>query len=214
LKAELDHSTLLNPDTLEDNAQSWPNGEPKLKRIVLILAMLASFSILARGQALPAAARAGDLQVGAVFTFSYPDYTPQDALGGGIYIDFDVTTHWGAELDFRQVDISQHSPAYERSYEYGVRYHRNYGIYKPYLRGGAGRGVFNFPNPDGTAAGNIAYNMFEGAFGVDFSVTPRINVRAEVEYQRWATGVGLPNALTPINYSVGAAYHFNAGWPR
>jgi opacity protein-like surface antigen len=185
-----------------------------LKRIVLILAMLASFSIIARGQALPAAARAGDLQIGGTFTFSYPDYTPQDALGGGVYIDFDFTTHWGAEVDFRQVDISQHSPAYERSYEYGARYHRYYGIYKPYARAGLGRGVFNFPGPNGTVAGNLAYNMYQGALGVDISVTPRINVRAEFEYQRWASGVGLEDALTPINYSVGAAYHFNAGWPR
>jgi hypothetical protein len=185
-----------------------------LKRIVLILAMLTSFGAVARGQALPAAARAGDLQIGGTFTFCFPDYTPQDALGGGVYIDFDFKPHWGAELDFHQVDISQHSPAYERTYEYGARYHRVYGNYKPYLRGGLGRGVFNFPNPDGTVAGNLAYNMMEAAFGVDFSVTPRINVRAEVEYQRWFAGEGLTNALNPILYTFGAAYHFNAGWPR
>jgi len=187
---------------------------PTLKRIVLILAMLCPLSLMAHGQALPTAARAGDLQIGGTFTFCFPDYTPQDALGGGIYIDMDLSTHYGAELGFHQVDISQHSPAYERTYEYGGRYRRVYGSYKPYFKALLGRGVFNFPGPNQTEAGNLAYNMAVGGMGLDIAVTPHINVRAEAEYQRWFHAVGLENGLNPILYDVGVAYHFNAGWPH
>jgi len=176
--------------------------------------MLAVFSPLMRGQALPAAARAGDLQIGGTFTFCFPDYTPQDATGGGIYADYDVTKHLGAELTFHQVSISQHSPAYEGPYEYGVRYRWQHGSYRPYVKGLSGRGVFNFPNPDGTVAGNLAYNLLTGGAGVDIAITPRIDVRAEMEYQHWFASVGIPNGLTPILYNFGAAYHFNAGWPH
>lgn len=196
-----------------------------MKRTVLILAMLTACSSIALGQATPDATRVGDLQVGGTFTFSYPDYTPQNAYGYGVYAAFDISTHWGAELDFHQVLISQHSPAKETTFEYGVRYHRTYGRYNPYLKGLGGRGTF-VPAPDFFQAGtSSSYNMLTFGAGVDTEITDRLNLRVGMEYQHWFTGsvtgsstcggpgtpVCLPNGLTPILYEVGFAYHFTGG---
>jgi Outer membrane protein beta-barrel domain len=202
-----------------------PNGDHPLKRTVLILAMLTACSPFALGQASPDATRAGDLQAGGTFTFSYPDYTPQDALGFGAYVAFDFRTHWGAELDFHQVAIEQHSPAKERTFEYGVRYHRTYGRYNPYLKGMAGRGTFDFSPNFFQAGASPGYNLLSFGAGVDIELTTRVNVRAGMEYQNWFTGgqkgpvgvggpgsdVYLPHGLTPILYEVGFAYHFTGG---
>jgi hypothetical protein len=196
-----------------------------LKRTVLILAMLTACSSFALGQASPDATRAGDLQVGGTFTFSYPDYTPQNAFGYGIYAAFDIRTHWGAELDFHQVDISQHSPAKETTFEYGVRYHRTYGRYNPYLRGSAGRGTFDSAKDFYQAGADPGYNLLSFGAGVDAELTNRLNVRVGMDYQNWFTGgakgppnsggpgtdIYLPHGLTPILYEVGFAYHFTGG---
>lgn len=196
-----------------------------MKRIVLILAMLTASSALALGQAPSAALRAGDLQVGATYSFVKPDYSPQNGLGFGIYSDFDFTQHFGVSVAFHDISISQHSPASETTYEIGGRYRRQYGIFKPYVKAMVGRGEFHFAdnfhsNPVTEGFNNpqsgqtSGYNLFAVAGGVDFPVSPRFNVRVEGEYQHWSAGYNLQNALTPILFSGGIAYHFNAGWPR
>ena len=187
--------------------------------------MLAVCSPFALGQAMPGAIRAVDIQAGATFTYGFPDYTPQNAVGYGIFGDFDFTPHWGAELDYHSVDIQQHSPAKEWTFGYGVRYHRTYGRYNPYVKAMAGRGTFDFaPNfvQDGASAG---YNILIAGGGVDAQITPRISARLGMEYQNWFTsgvkgppnsgGLGtdvfLPHGLTPILYEVGISYHFTGG---
>jgi opacity protein-like surface antigen len=198
---------------------------PKVKRTVLTLVMLTACCAIASGQALPAAARAGDLQLGGTFTYSSPDYTTHDALGYGIYGDFDFTQHYGASIAFHHTSISQITST-ETTYEIGARYHRVYGIYRPYVKLMVGRGIFNFggsdlhsnPGSEGFTANQSgtspSSNFIAGAGGVDFAVTPRINVRVEGEYQKWGSNTQLGNGLSPILLNVGAAYHFNAGWPR
>jgi hypothetical protein len=187
--------------------------------------MLAVCPSFALGQAIPGATRHLDVQAGATFTFGFPDYTPQNAMGYGIYATADVTPHWGAELDFHQIDILQHSPAKETTFEYGVRYRRYYGNYTVYLKGMAGRGTFD--SIPGFYQGNSSpsYNLLAFGAGVERPITTRINVRLGMDYQHWFTGsvtgpagVGgpgqdlyLPNGLTPILYEVGVAYHFSGG---
>jgi hypothetical protein len=193
-----------------------------LKRTVLILAMLTACSSFAFGQAQPGATRAGDLQAGGSFTYAVPDYTPQKALGYGIYAAFDFRTNWGAELDFHQISIQQHSPAKETSFEYGVRYHRTYGRYNPFVRISAGRGTFDSIPTFYQGNASPSYNLFAFAAGADAEITPRFNVRLGMDYQQWFTGgqtgppnsggpgtdVYLPHGLTPVIFEVGVAYHF------
>jgi hypothetical protein len=196
-----------------------------LKRSVLILAMLAACSSFALGQAIPGATRALDIQVGGSFTYAFPDYTPQKAMGYGIYGTFDFTPHWGAEVDFHSISIQQHSPAKETTFEYGARYHRTYGRYNPFLRGGAGRGTFDSAPTFFQAGAAPAYNMLSFEGGADIEITSRFSVRGGAIYQRWftagvtgpansggpGTNILLPHGLTPILYEAGISYHITGG---
>ena len=186
----------------------------------LALASLAlgALSEGARAQATYTASRAGDLQVGAGVTFGTSNYlTP--ALGAGftppivgkgeslrgfaIYSSFDVKSHLGAEISFRQTTPSYGANVYERTYEIGARYVYPIRSLKPFARAMYGRGVFNYP---GNIA-NIAYNLYSLGAGADFSLTRPLNLRAEYEHQHW---FGFP--LTPLQpnlATVGVAYHFS-----
>ena len=202
-----------------------------MKRIVLTLALLTACSSFALGQASPDATRAGDLQVGGSFTFGYPDYSPQKSFGGGAYAAFDFKPTWGAEFAFHETIISDHPGAKEMTYEVGPRYHRTYGRFNPYLKGIGGRGRFDFPanfqEGDGKAI-TESFWVLTGGAGLDYQLTYRFNLRAEMEYQHWFSGsnsgpqtVGgtvvnepyLPHGLTPILYQIGFAYHFSGGAP-
>ena len=195
-----------------------PNGDPPVKRNLLILALLTACSSLAFGQASPDATRAGDLQVGGTFTFGYPDYSPQKGLGGGAYAAFDFKTNWGAEFAFHELSLDTHAPAKEISYELGPRYHRTYGRYNPFIKGLGGRGSFTF-NPNFIegieGASSESYWVMSGGAGLDYQLTYRFNLRAEMEYQHWFSNATefLPHGLTPIIYNFGFAYHFSGGAP-
>jgi hypothetical protein len=171
---------------------------------------------------MPGAVRQIDIYAGASFTYAVPDYTPQNAIGYGIFGIADITPHWGAELDYNSISIQQHSPAKEWTFEYGVRYHRDYGRYSPFVKVAAGRGTFD--SIPGFYQGNtsLGYNLIAFGGGTDFAITNRISVRANAEYQDWftgglsgAVGVGgpgvskyLPNGLTPALFQIGVSYHF------
>lgn len=192
-----------------------------MKRLVLTLALLAVSSSFALGQAIPGATRRIDISAGATFTFGFPDYSPQKALGYGIFATADITPHWGAELDFHSISILQHSPSKELTFEYGVRYHRTYGRFSPYLKAGAGRGTFDSIAPFYQGTASPSYNLIGFGGGVDIPITSRINVRGGGEYQNWFTGgvtgppnsggpgtnVYLPHGLTPTLIEVGVSYH-------
>jgi hypothetical protein len=193
-----------------------------LKRIVLILAILAASSSFALGQAIPGAIRQIDIQAGGLFTYAVPDYTPQNAVGYGIFGDVDFTPHWGAELAFNSISILQHSPAKEWTFEYGARYHRDYGRWSPYVKVSAGYGMFDYIPSFYQHGESVGYNLISFGGGTDFAITNRIGVRAGLEYQDWFTGgqVGTPGSggpgydqyephgLTPALFQVGVSYHF------
>ncbi len=181
---------------------------PVLKTIFAILCFSALSISSAWGQALPTAARAGDLQLGGGFTIANSDYSPDHVKGLLVYGDFDFREHFGVEAEFHHVSGDQ---LYERTYEIGGRYVRHYGLLAPYAKVLVGRGVFNFPLPASAPAGsqnpNLAYNILAAGIGVDLAVRRTINARIEYEYQTWP---GFPpNGLQPSMISIGAAYHFN-----
>ena len=198
------HRNLQNPRI--------PLESPPLKKACLFAAFLACTSGAVFGQARSTASRAGDLQVGGSYSSANSDYLANRIRGFGFYADFDFREHLGVEVDFHQLsDPNSGSAAtmvYERSYEAGVRYFRDYNRFKPYARVSYGRGVFNFPN----SVANLAYNMGVIAGGVDVKTYKRINVRAEYEYQRWLSFP--PDGLNPTMLTIGVAYHFPAGNPR
>jgi hypothetical protein len=177
-----------------------------LNRPLLVLTFLAAFSTTSFGQAKTTASRAGDLQVGGGFTTANSDYVTNQIRGFGFYSDFDLREHFGVEVDFHQLS-DPNSAVYERTYEVGGRYLRHYGRFVPYAKALYGRGVFNFPLNEA----NLAYNMMVGGGGVDIAVHPRVNIRADFEYQDWLSGPGLHDGLAPTLITIGVAYHFAPG---
>lgn len=206
-------------------------GEKTLRKSIISMLLLAAGSFAAWSQSSPTASRLGDLQVGGEYSSANSDYVGNRIRGFGFYGTFDFKSHYGVELNFHQLN-DPNSIVYERSYEAGGRYIiKHYNRFTPYVKGMYGRGVFNFPAGciDATtglplacgapnsvlskdAAANLAYNQLIGAGGVDIAVHPRINVRAEFEYQHW---FGFPpHGLTPTMVNIGVAYHFQPGKPK
>jgi opacity protein-like surface antigen len=183
----------------------------RLKIFTLIcLAGLTCASL--HGQATATASRVGDLQIGAMFNLADTDYRPNYFKGYGFYSTYDFKFHFGIEGEFHQInDPDAIEGIYERTYEIGPRYVLHYGNFAPYAKVMYGRGVFNYPpilgDPKSGPAANLAYNIFAIGGGLDYYVLPRINVRAEYEYQQWLSFP--PNGLTPKIFSVGAAYRFH-----
>ena len=168
-------------------------------------------SCAGRAQAVPTASRAGDLQIGMGYTTADADYTyVVDRIRGfDFYTDFDLRYHVGIELNFHQLDDPE-TAVYERTYEIGGRYVRHYGRFAPYVKALYGRGVLNFPKNDA----NLAYNLLAAGVGVDIAVHPRVNVRADFEYQNWFSAPGGGFNLNPSLFTVGVAYHFSGGKPN
>lgn len=165
-------------------------------------------------QASATATKKLDLQAGGEFALTNSDYYTQYFKGYGAYATLDFYKrfggYFGAELDFRQANGP--SSTYERTYEVGARYSRQYGRFHPYIKGLVGRGVWNAPPFPGTneSEGNLAYNMFAGGAGVDYNFNRFLNLRGDFEYQKWGSDpVLLPNGLSPYVISIGAAYHFH-----
>jgi hypothetical protein len=170
-------------------------------RFWISVGLLASATLL-RAQATPTASRIGDLQVGIGYGIAQPDYTTNTFKGIVAYSAFDFTSHFGVEFDFRLLNGPGSTNLYEKTYEFGGRYHRTYGRLSPYGKVMVGRGVFNFQN----GIANLAYNMGALGAGVDYRIKPYLSVRGDFEYQHW---MGFPpHGLSPMVESVGVAYHF------
>jgi opacity protein-like surface antigen len=179
--------------------------EMPLKNFLLSLAMLSVSAGTAFCQGSPTTSRAGDLQIGGGYTSANSDYVVNRISGFAFYSDFDFREHFGVEVDFHQASDPKSTQVYERTYEVGARYVRHYGRVAPYAKILVGRGVFNFP----LSEANLAYNMGVLGGGLDLTVHPRINVRADFEFQDWE---GFPpNGLTPTLITIGVAYHFSSG---
>ena len=110
-------------------------------------------------QSLPTAKRRADLQVGGGFVLDHSDYEPNEIKGFAFYTTLDLKSHFGGEFVIHQANSNTGDKLYERTYEIGPRYHRDYGRFSPYVKAMYGRGVFNYPN----GLANLAYNLF--AFG-------------------------------------------------
>jgi len=160
------------------------------------------------GQASSTASKLFDVQAGGDFVLDRSDYGSQ-FKGGGVYATLDFTNHFGAEVDFHQANASGIG-LYERTYEAGGRYHRDYGRFEPYAKFLYLRGKFNFVDGyTGAVLANLAYNGFALGGGTDFHVKPWLNLRADYEYQDWFHFE--PRGLTPMLVSFGVAYHVPGG---
>ncbi|WP_263408372.1 porin family protein [Terriglobus tenax] len=178
-----------------------------LRKSFIFFVSLAAALPVARAQSVYTASRKFDLQAGGGYSIAKSDYAPEKYRGFNLYFDLDFRPHWGIEGVFHQVNQPSPGKMYERTYEIGPRYTRQYkdGLFRPYVKAMYGRGVYNYPND----VANLAYNLFAGGGGLDVRVHPRINVRVfDYEYQRWLSFP--PNGLSPQVVSFGVAYHFGS----
>ncbi len=180
-----------------------------MKYTFLFVSIICLEARLLQAQAVPAASRVGDLQVGTSFNLAQSDYFSESFKGFGFYTTFDFRSHFGVDAEFHQVNGKNNT--YERTFEVGPRYVMHFGRLPPYAKLLVGRGVFNFPpvpsSPNSGPAANLAYNMWSGGFGADYSSRPSLNLRMDYELQQWNKFP--PNGLTPRVFSVGVAYHFH-----
>jgi len=173
-----------------------------LTKAVVFLGLLGAAPLL-NAQAAPTATRLGDLKIGGGFSTADSDYGDR-FNGGAAYFDFDFRPNLGVTGEFHFV--KDQNDLYEKTYEVGGRYFREYRRFVPYAKVLYGRGVFNFPvNPDGFRA-NLAYNLIAAGGGTDYKVKPYLYVRADWEYQQWFSFAG--SSLTPNIFTFGAAYRF------
>jgi hypothetical protein len=173
-----------------------------LTRIIVFIGLLGMASIM-HSQALPTGTRAGDLKIGGGFSTANSDYGKR-FNGGAAYFDFDFRRHIGVEGEFHFVKDSD--DLYEKTYEVGGRYFRDYKRFAPYAKVMYGRGVFNFPPLGDGFRANLAYNLLAAGVGVDYKAKPWLYVRADWEYQKWFNFQS--SSLTPNILTVGAAYRF------
>ena len=176
-------------------------------RSAALLGLICTARLL-HGQAEPTATRAGELQVGGTFSLADSDFTANRFRGYGIFSSFDFRYHFGALVEFHQLnDPTPSMVTYERTYLAGARYVLHYGRFHPYAKGLFGRGIFNYPKVGSGLGANIAYNVAAGGGGLEYSLTRAINLRADYEYQSW---LGFqPHGLTPQILEIGASYRFH-----
>ncbi|WP_263419398.1 porin family protein [Terriglobus albidus] len=184
----------------------------KIIRKSLALLSLAVALPAVHAQSVYTASRKADLQAGGGYSIAKPDTMPNKFKGFYLYFDLDFKHHLGIEGEFRKVNQDDPGKEYEKTYEIGPRYYRTYkdGLFRPYIKGMYGRGVYNFQDPGtNVAIANLAYNIMAAGGGLDIRANRRINVRVfDYEYQNW---FGYPpHGITPQVVSFGVAYHFGS----
>jgi hypothetical protein len=168
----------------------------------LALSFFLGSAAVVYGQAAPTASRAADLQIGIGYSLAHPDYPPATLQGIAAYADLDLRRNLGAEVEFHQVNHTTGYQSNQRTYEIGVRYHREWGPLRPYVKAMIGRGQLEYPFAEAIGG----YNMFAGGVGADVKFGAHLRLRGEYEFQRWSS---FPNGgLTPQILTLGVAYHF------
>jgi hypothetical protein len=177
-----------------------------LSKIGLLICALAAPAI-AGAQALPTATAKGSLQVGFGATYASPDYGPLSIKGVTVFGNFDIGLHVGVEADFHYVSLITPTDIGQNTILAGPRIILPYHRFKVYgkVMGGYGDLVIqelqdNIGHPGGW------YFVYAGGGGIEYQATSRITIRAiDIEAQKWPN---YGNGLSPIVYTVGAAYHF------
>jgi opacity protein-like surface antigen len=180
-------------------------------RLTFWLSLLGSLlaGCSAYGQAVPAATL-NTLQIGVGISHGTADeWVPpvkDTSVGLTFYATLDVFNHLGPEADVHFQTLSTPHGFVQDTYLLGPRYTIHKGRFEPYgkVLGGFGHASVS----GGTYVPNTPGTFFTIAFGggLDFRVTPTVDVRGDFEYQDWLT-FG-PNGLTPTVTTVGVAYRF------
>jgi hypothetical protein len=139
---------------------------------------------LASAQVAPSAYRAGDsLSVGGAIDASREGYADHKLLGASVWVDANLTPHYGAEAEITWMNFHQQQNLHYELYMGGPRYSfRDFGRWRPYAKFLVGNGQFNFPFNEAHGG----YLVLAPGGGVEFRLTPKWRLRvADFEYQDW-----------------------------
>src|ERR1700761_732411 len=175
----------------------------------LALSLVALLPSTLHAQATPAATRGGIVQVGGAYTISNEDqYQGKMLQGATVYGTFDLNNHLGVEGDLHLASVFKSYYQYkETSYDAGLRWTQRYRNFAPYAKALVGFGHSSANSTNQIVGGSTpgSYFLFGLGGGLDYSLSPKINIRAiDFEYQRWPNFP--PNGLTPPLFSFGVAY--------
>ena len=176
--------------------------------LFLTLSLVTMLPSALHAQATAAATRGGVSQVGVGYTYSNEDeYPGQHLQGVTVYGTFDLNNHLGVEGDVHLASIIKSYLQYkETSYDAGLRWVQHYRRFSPYAKGLVGFGHSTANNSIQIVGGSTpgSYFLFGLGGGLDYSLTDKINARADFEYQRWPNFP--PHGLTPPLFTIGVAY--------
>ena len=176
----------------------------------LVLSLVILLPSAVHAQATAAATRGGIAQVGATYTVSNEDqYIGKYLQGMSFYGTFDLNSHIGVEGNVHLVSLFKSYFDYkENSYDAGLRWAQHYRKFTPYGKALVGFGHATAPFPGQIVGGSTpgTYFLFALGGGLDYSISNKINARADFEYQRWPNFP--PHGLTPPLFNVGVAYRF------
>jgi hypothetical protein len=176
------------------------------RRIALLLG---SFMVTAalHGQALPAASRSLSFEAGAGVSFANPDYSNKYIKGITAFGSADFRKGLGVDVEYHDTNIITPADIGEQTFLAGLRYGVHKRKFYPYVKGLAGIGTFSFQQGYYAKASSSHYSVFALGGGIEYHATPHISIRLiDMEYQEWTTFS--PSNLTPIVYTIGAAYRF------
>ena len=117
-----------------------------------------------------------------------------------MFADADLWTNVGLEAKFNHIFGPAPNPITETSYVAGVRGKVQIGPIVPFLELTGGLGSFTYLR----SPQNGSYALFAGGGGVDLSLTRKVFLRAEYDYQRWVSFP--PRGLQPNLVTFGVAY--------
>jgi hypothetical protein len=179
----------------------------KILAAALLLTALIAWAGVAAAQEIPTEIKPGaGVTVGGAFSAYKLDYGEQKLAGVTLYVDLNVTTHYGIEAEGRWLNMHEQSDDVHASTKLiGPRVlfdaQALHG-FVPYVKVLVGDGQFNFPY--GYAVGNY-FVMAPGA-GIDRPIGHRLSIRLiDVEYQDWPQFSYGP--MHSLGASVGLSYH-------
>jgi hypothetical protein len=172
-----------------------------------LLAGALTLTSVGYAQAKPVAVANGSFQAGGGLGYAEPDYGQQAIKGISLFADFGFTPHLGLEAAVHYIALITPTDLAENTFVIGPRYVYRTGRLAPYAKLMVGRGdlvIQETEDNPGKYSGN--YLMYGFGGGLDIGATHHLVIRAiDFEYQRWPN---LGNGLTPLVFTVGAAYRF------
>jgi hypothetical protein len=151
------------------------------------------------------------LSTGASFSYFSADYGGYHPIGGSAVIDFSpiIWDHVATEAEGRWLTLNAPHGFSEYNYLIGPVYRftlTKHQTLHPYVKTLLGEGIVNFSD-------NLAYGRYFAIApggGVDFTLTRRVRLRADYEFQIWPNAPGIPGlpsgTMYPNGVSVGATY--------